>query len=368
MIQKYTLYGWHLSYFTGKAWSYLKYKNVPLKRDFMNLRTLMVTVKKATGAAVMPVLRTPEGEWVQDTSTIIDLIEAEFPDNPVIPTGPVQRFAASLFEAWADEWWVPIAMHTRWSYPENYASFEAEAGDNLLPYFPQFLKRKAVQRTASMLRGALPVVGVRPQQFDVMERWTLSMLDHFEAHFANHSYLMGEAPCLADFALMGPMYGHLSRDPWPAREWVAPRPNLRAWIDRMADPHTRAGVISSDVEADTIPYTLVPVFEAIFREFVPLLQGTCEQVTAKAETMTKGQTFPRSLDDVTFPMGAGVFSRKALPFSLWMAQRTRDVFDNLPPDEKTAVETWVAPLGGQVFLDMDLPRLKRINVRVALDT
>ncbi|MBK6559244.1 MAG: hypothetical protein IPG16_19255 [Comamonadaceae bacterium] len=36
-------------------------------------------------------------------------------------------------EAWGDEWWIPMAMHTRWTYPENYALFEREAGSALLP-------------------------------------------------------------------------------------------------------------------------------------------------------------------------------------------------------------------------------------------
>jgi glutathione S-transferase len=136
------------------------------------------------GAVVMPVLRTPQGAWVQDSSVIIDQLEATHPQRPVVPVSPVPRFAAYLLEAWCDEWWIPIAMHTRWSYPENYALFEREAGGHLLPGLPKTLQRRAVAYVADSLRGKLHAVGVRPEQFATMDRWTNTMLDQLDAHFA----------------------------------------------------------------------------------------------------------------------------------------------------------------------------------------
>ncbi|MCX7226178.1 MAG: glutathione S-transferase N-terminal domain-containing protein, partial [Burkholderiales bacterium] len=121
MKPPYTLYGWHLSYFTGKVRCYLLHKGIAFTDQPVNMFTLLSTIKRQTGAVVMPVLRTPQGAWVQDSSVIIDQLEAAHPQRPVIPTSPVPRFAAYLLEAWCDEWWVPIAMHTRWTYPENYA-------------------------------------------------------------------------------------------------------------------------------------------------------------------------------------------------------------------------------------------------------
>ena len=126
MKPPYTLYGWHLSYFTGKVRCYLLHKSIAFTDQPVNMFTLLSTIKRQTGAVVMPVLRTPKGAWVQDSSVIIDQLEAAHPQRPVIPTSPVPRFAAYLLEAWCDEWWVPIAMHTRWTYPENYALFERE--------------------------------------------------------------------------------------------------------------------------------------------------------------------------------------------------------------------------------------------------
>jgi glutathione S-transferase len=366
----YTLYGWHLSYFTGKALCYLRYKQVPHQLKAVDMVTLMWRIQRKTGAAVMPVLVTPQGEWINDSSLIIDHIEARVPAPSIHPATPVQRFAAYLMEAWGDEWWIPLAMHTRWTYPENYALFEREAGSALLPFLPGFAQRRAVQRVATTLRGMLPAVGVRPGQLAVMDSWMAGMLDLLNAHFAQHRFLFGDRPTLGDFGLVGSMYGHLGRDPWPARELVAPRQHLRAWIDRMASPAPSAGAASAPalLANDQIPATLTPVFQAMAREFLPLLQGINEQVRAKLADWPPGQLLPRRLDDVEVPMGAGRLRRAALPYSLWMAQRTMDIYRSMNPVEQQQVRAWLASIGGEQLLALDIPRLRLHGVRVAAES
>lgn len=365
-MKRYVLYGWHLSYFAGKARCYLQYKGIPFVDQDVNLFTLTRTIKRKTGEVVMPVLRTPQDEWLQDTSVIIDRLEAQFPDRPVIPATPVQRFAAYLLEAWGDEWWVPMAMHTRWSYPENYALFEREAGAALLPWAPRFLQNRAVATIAASLRGKLHVVGVRPEQFDTLNAWTCDMLDLLDAHFAQHAYLLGERPTLADFSLVGTMYGHLGRDPWPARELVAPRSHLRAWIDRMARAPTAAVLRAPLFPDDAIAPTLEPVLRTLLAEYVPLLHGIVEQVQALAPQWPQGKALPRGLKDVEVPMGRGSFRRAALPYTLWMAQRVLDVLHSMPADDQQRVSAWVRSLGGEPLLALKIPHLERRGLRVAL--
>jgi glutathione S-transferase len=362
---RYTLYGWHLSYFTGKVLCYLNYKRIPFVHKDVDIATLLWRIKRKVGASVMPVVVTPEQRWIDDSSLIIDHLEDRFPDAPVIPSTPVQRFASYLMEAWGDEWWVPIAMHTRWTYPENYALFEREAGKALLPNFPAFVQRRAVAKIAATLRGMLHTVGVRPEQFAEMDRWTNEMLDLLEQHFSRHSFLFGERPTLGDFGLVGTMYGHLGRDPWPARELIAPRPHLRAWIDRMAGGQglKEAALIADDATAET----LAPVFRSIFAEFTPLLEGINCQVKAAMPTLAAGRALPRRLEDVEALTRAGRFRRSALPYTLWMAQRTLDVYRQMSADEQQSVSDWLTPLGGASFLALDIPRLTLRGLRVTPD-
>lgn len=363
MTQPYTLYAWHLSYFSGKTRCYLRYKGIPYVEKPIDLYTFSVRIKKKTGAAVMPVVVTPEGEWIQDTSVIIDELERRFPEGLVIPATPVQRFASYLMELWGDEWWIPIAMHTRWSYSENYALFEREGGDALLPGFPRFLKNRVVATAANQMRGHLKNVGIVPEQFEVMERWTHDMLDRLDQHFTKTPFLFGSKPSLGDFGLVGTMYGHLGRDPWPKREMVDKRRHLRAWIDRMAEPQLPCS--GAFLDGDRIPDSLTPVFQSITREFIPMLEGIVREVRAYLPNHPKdGRPIPRGLGFIEFPMGNGYYRRAALPYTLWMAQRMLDVYRGMNPQEQGAVRNWLKSIGGESLLALDIPRLKRMALRV----
>jgi glutathione S-transferase len=190
----YTLYGWHLSYFTGKALCYLRYKQAPFEHKAVDMFTLMRRIKRKTGAAVMPVMVTPEGEWINDTSRIIDHVEARIADRSVHPATPVQRFASYLMEAWGDEWWIPMAMQLDLS--ENYACLK---GGRPGPAPTCQASAKASSRdVATKLRGMLHSVGVRPGSWrdgcldaDMLDRWT---------HFAQHRFLFGDRPTQATSA------------------------------------------------------------------------------------------------------------------------------------------------------------------------
>lgn len=362
----YILYGWHLSYFTGKVLCYLRHKGVPFVHQPVNFYTLTVTIRRETGEVVMPAVQTPEGKWLQDSSVIIDDMEARFPERTVNPSSPVQRFVSYLFEAWGDEWWIPIAMHTRWTYPENYAAFEGEAGKALLPRLPAFMQRAAVARFAGTLRSYLPGVGVRPEQYALMDKWTDAMLDLLEAHFAQHDFLLGGRPSLGDYGLVGTMYGHLGRDPWPARELIAPRPHLRAWIDRLADPAQPMRPLGNWLPDDAIAPTLLPIVQQLFAEFTTMLSAIKDQLSALPDERKWASRLPRQLGEIAIPTAYGPFRRKALPYSLWMGQRVLDTYRALDETGRSAVSDWAAENGGSAFLQLDIPRLDRVGLRVAL--
>lgn len=366
MNKPYVMYGWHLSYFSGKTRAYLRYKRVPFDDRAVDALTLMRRIPQKTGATVMPVVVTPDDQWLQDTTDIVEVLEKRFPERPVLPATPRQRLAAELLEMWADEWWIPTAMHYRWSYPENYALFEAEAGDALLPGFPGFAKRRIVAYVADKLRGYLPSVGVVPEQFAIMENWTARMLDVLDRHFAGLPYLFGHKPSIADFALLGPLYGHLGRDPAPKRLLVDPRPHLRAWIERMNAPPAGDGEYLAD---DALPPTLQPLFDAVFREFWPMLAGIRNELRRTLPTLPPGRPrLPRMLGEIAFPMGESTFRRGAMPYTLWMLQRIQDDYRALPPPARAAVDAWLRAQNAPGALDLDIgPRLRRVGLHVKIE-
>jgi glutathione S-transferase len=326
-----------------------------------SLYTLRLRIKRRVGDIVMPVVVTPAGEWLQDSSVIIDTLEQRFPARPVVPVTPVQRFASYLLEMWADEFWIPTGLHTRWSHPENYALFEREAGDALLPGFPRVLKRRAAATSASMLRGYLGGVGIVPAQAPLLDEWISLQLDALERHFAELPYLLGARPSLADFALAGPMCAHLGRDPWPKQHLVAPRPHLRGWVERMDTGNLGDGAL---LDGDRLPATLQPLFASIFGEMLPYLEATLVELERALLRLTPGKRLPRGLGEVEFPLASGRYRRRTMPYVMWMLQRALDTWRQMPATDAETVRRWAAGFGGERLLGMQVPRLALSGLRI----
>ncbi len=366
MKQEYTLHGWHLSYFSGKTRGYLNFKNLDFKDKDVNAFDLMYRIPKKTGAMVMPAIQTKQGEWLQDSSIIMEELDKRHPESCVTPSTPKQLMAAMLLEAWLDEWWIPIGMHYRWSYPENYSLFINDASKGLLPFVPNVLRKPVATKIANGLQAFLPTAGVRKVQFEMMERWTHKILDAFELHFTQYKFLLGDKPSIADFALLGPMYGHLNRDPAPKRDLLDVRPNLQNWVERC---HAGEGKQGAYLKNDAIPETLTPIFQAIFDEFYPMVDEIVIKLKGYVvdRNKTSGDTISRSVGDVSFPMDGELFSRAGLPYTVWMMQRIQNCYQSLTSEEQQQVDSWSQEYGQYTFLDRDLgPELKRSAVTTRL--
>lgn len=362
MADVYTLYAWELSLYSGKARAYLRYKAIPFRERRIGLRD-MAKIRSRVGAQVMPVVVTPEGAWLQDTSHIIDTLERRFPQAPIVPATPRQRVAAYLLEAWGDEFWLPSAMHYRWNFDENYRDlFRIEGGDNLAPFMPRFIKDRFAAKVAAGLRAFLPGLGVVPAQLPAIEAWTVAMCDALDAHFAKHPYLLGTRPSIGDFGLIGPLYAHLGRDPHPARTLIAPRRHLAAWVQRML--HPPQPLSGEFLPHDAVPETLTPLFASVFGEFWTQLRATLPEIDKATASLPPGKGFKRALGEIEFPMAGRPYRQLARPFSLWMARRALDAYAGLNADARTEVDDWAARNGGTGALQLPIPRLRRVALRV----
>lgn len=363
MSEMYRFYGWEMSLYSGKLRAYLRHKNIPFEERRATLWD-MRQIRRQTGAQVIPVLVTPEGQWLQDTSHIIDRLEARFPQASAIPDTPRQRIAAYLLEAWGDEFWLASAMHYRWNFGQNYgAIFQPEGGDNLLPHGPRWLKNRLVDRVAMSMRSFLPGLGVVAEQASAIEAWSESMCDALDAHFSEHRYLLGQRPSLGDYGLIGPLYAHLGRDPYPATHLIGPRPHLRAWIERMQRPDGQDGDFLAD---DTIAETLEPLFKSIFGEFWSYLMATL-QAMQQAPEPPQGRGYSRALGTLSLTLAGQPFRCKARPFSLWMLQRGLDAYADMSPAQQGMIDAWLAHYSAGEALHLQLPRLRRLALHVAPD-
>ena len=319
----YTLYGMDVSYFTGKLEAYLRYKRVPYERVEATWRRLMGPLRRHTGVAKVPVVETPDGEWLQDSTPMIDWFEQRFPAGAVLPPDPLQAFACRLLEDYADEWlWRP-ALHYRWSYRRDARLLGDRIASEVLADLPLPHRLRAFNIRHRQYRTYVAGDGVRAETRAHVEGIYVGTLARLEAILAEQPFLLGDRPCLADFGFFASMFRHFSLDPTPARVMRDTAPAVYAWVARLWN--ARHDRIAADWPA---PGTLPAGWSALLRDageaYLPYLH-------ANAIAWRDGR---RRFDcDV---QGAPYRALPAVRYRVWCRERLQDHFEALPSDAQPA--------------------------------
>ena len=291
---------------------------------------------------MIPTVVTPDDETWQDTSDIIDALERRFPDPPLVASTPVHRMAGYLFELYADEFMMLPGLYWRWCFPESIAKaladFAASSGEV-----------KAAHRFSDAVRSFTPMIGVTPQTAPAIEAHTKELLAALEAHFAEHAWLLGGSPSLADCSLMGPLYGHFYNDAVPAKLLRETAPRTCHWIERMnhPDPETFGPLVTGDA----LSPTLRALLELAAGDTVPLVLDNVRAFEEWVDTTPLlGGELPRGVGmHRTTLRGIGV-DRLTLSYTLWMVQRVLDVYRALGAGERGAVDATLAGTGWEPLL------------------
>lgn len=363
----YTMYGAEFSLYSGKLRSYLRKKGIPFVERSPSILTYKRFIVPRTGVNFIPVLHTPEDEVLQDTTAIIDALEPRFPERGVYPTTPRQHLAALLLELYGDEWLLIPAMHYRWNFPDDNLPFiYDEFGGMAFPWFPKFIRRALGRRIGARFRGFVPRLGITDETGPAIENSWVQLLADLNAHFADHDFLFGGRPSIADFGMIGPMYAHLYRDPYPGRLMREKAPNVIAWVERMIAPEPADGDF---LPGDEIPDTLWPVLERMAREQVPVLVDTEWKLGEWRKDHPDRAKVPRVLDEHAFEIDGVVGKRAVLPHSLWRWQRPRDYYHALEARRRSPATELAQRLGLRVALSArPKTRLVRRDNRFIIET
>ncbi|MCA9692800.1 MAG: glutathione S-transferase [Myxococcales bacterium] len=362
---EYELLQLEASLYSGKARAYLRYKGVPFRQRTATLWVYKRIILPRTGKAMIPVLLTPEGEALQDTTVIIDALERRFPERGVYPPGPRQRLAALLLELYGDEWLLLPAMHYRWGYLREHGDFiREEFGRVVWPKGPALVRRAIGRQLGRRFHGFVPLLGITPETAPAIEAAWEETLDVLNHHFARLPYLLGGRPSIGDFGLMGPLYAHLGRDPYPRALMQRRAPNVWDWVTRMNETTPPVG---DWLAGDAVPETLDPLLRRQFAEQVPVLTDAAARLYAWAEGKRAGERVPRSIGRHAFRVGERVGEREVITYSLWMWQRPLDAYQALDDDGRAAVDGWLARIDQAGALARPLPqRLELVHHRCVL--
>lgn len=358
------LLGAQCSRYSARVRSYLIKKRIAYVERVPTAWTYKVTITRRFGDASIPVLITPEGEWIADSEIILDRMEARYPQEPIQPPDPLHAFFAALASVWASEFWLPVDITTRWFGRTEYPWWYEELGEGMLPGLPKPLKNALAANVARMIQAHLPRIGATREALPLIWRWAGRMMDALEAHLATHPYLLGERATRFDYGLIVPFYGHLVRDPWSRDEFLMPRPNLHAWVWRMNQPYLTPEAPPFAAPGTPVPATLEPIVRSIFEEFLPCVEATLAEVRRAVPNVRKGVRIPRFLGTVSHPYADSTLQRLAQPFTLWLVQRVLDMLAAMPAADAERVREWVRNSGGARLLELDIPRLEVAGLTV----
>jgi glutathione S-transferase len=339
----FVFYAAEISYFSGKVRPALRYKALPYVEKLPTPAAYREVIVPRTGLAFIPILLTPEGDVWQDTSEILDALEARVPEPPLYPRSPLLRIASLLFELYADEFLVLPAMHYRWSFPESEtkarADFAAMSGD-----------AASAGRFADRMHGSLRALGVTPESIPAIEAHLADLLDLLETHFASHPYLLGARMSLADCALMGPFYAHLYLDAVPGRLLRGRAPRVCHWIERMNHPDPAEPGAWFDADA-ALPASLRDLLGLIGRDALPLLLDGLRAFDVWADARPAGLAEPpRAVGFHATRLRGAALRRYTSAYSPWMAQRTLDAWAGLSPPERARALRALAGTGCEALL------------------
>jgi glutathione S-transferase len=293
MSDPYRIFGVELSPYSVKIRSYFRYKRLPHTWIVRNAAS-MADYQKFAKLPIIPLVVTPDDQALQDSTPIMEHVDARHPEPATLPEDPVCAFLSQLIEEFGDEWGNKWMFHYRWWRDvDQIAAAERLAGS----FVPEDADDEMRAGAAAMIRARMKdrvwFVGSSEKTKDQIEGSFLDAVEVLDTHLASRSYLLGGRPAMGDFGLYAQLYECMI-DPTAGELLRSNSANVIPWIERMLEPE-----IEGDFElwADLAP-TLGPLLERqVGRLFLPWSISNAKAIAEEAE-------------DFTVDLGGKVWSQK----------------------------------------------------------
>jgi glutathione S-transferase len=275
------IFGSELSPYSVKVRSYFRYKGIPhewLERGPSNIAEF----QKYAKLPLVPLVVTPEAQGLQDSTPIIEAIEARFPEPSIYPKDEALAFLSALVEEFGDEWGNKWMFHYRWARPADQDSAAERIARTMRPDASSAELAQLTAGVKERMVGRVWFVGSSPATAPLIEASYRDTLAILEEHLAARPYLFGSRPAFGDFGLWGQLYNCWT-DPTPGGLLKRDAPHVVAWIERMLDPKAEGDFESWDV----LSKTLLPLLERqIGALFLPWSDANAKALAAGQEEMS----------------------------------------------------------------------------------
>ncbi len=280
MSDRYRIFGAEVSPYSVKVRSYFRYKGIPHEWIVRSMAT-MSEYQKYAKLPIIPAVATPQDEALQDSTPILEAMEARFPEPSIHPPTAAGRFLSELIEEFADEWGNKWMFHFRWARPADQESAAARIVASMMPDASEEEQAKMADGIRERMVSRGWVVGSNEKTAAFLEDSFRNGVDLLERHLAGRSYLFGDRPALADFGLWGQIYNAWT-DPTPGAILEQGYPNTRGWIDRMLEPKQEGEF----ADLDGLLPTLEPLLRGEVRLFLAWSDANAKALESGAEEMT----------------------------------------------------------------------------------
>lgn len=356
-----TLYGSPLSLYTGRARSYLIKAGIDYREHTPTTDHFKSTVLPAMGGRQsVPVVETEAGEVIRDGAAIVDHYEA-LNGEKFSPTTPLLGVLSRLFDVIGAEGLLRPAMHYRWNFPETNLDFLRFHFQTFVP--PGLDKVEYAEKSMNRMRQAGRNFGVMPETFEVVESAYLAVLEKLNAHFSASPYLLGTTPCIGDFGMIAPLYGHLGRDPQPLSIMQSRAVQLFRWVERMNRPEADTGEFALDYEGyysdDSVPDSLVALLEQLAVDFIPETAAAAETINRWIDdqaVLEAGTVVERGVGMASFELAGMPIQALAQPYRFYLLSRVQDAFEALTENEQAYVRNALQRCGMEAVLSLTISR------------
>jgi glutathione S-transferase len=289
MADNYRIIGAEMSPYSVKVRSYFRYKAIPHQWLLRNAAS-QAEYEKHARMPIIPLLVTPEGTGIQDSTPIIDHMERLYPDPSIHPDDGVANFISALIEEFGDEWGNKWMFHYRWARDVDQISSAGRIARMRAPNGCEQEHAAFAEKVRARMVDRVWFVGSNETTAPQIEAGFMQMLGLLDAHLANRPYLFGARPAFGDFGLWGQIY-QMWTDPTAGAIIGGGAPHVLDWVHRMLWPKAEGNFEAWPALAPT----LMPILtKHVGQQFMP---WTCANEKALAE---KQEEFSVTLGDKTW--------------------------------------------------------------------
>ena len=195
MAQPYRLFGVELSPYSLKVRAYFRYKDIPhewIARDSSN----QAEFERYAKLPLVPLVVTPDGKGIQDSTPIMDHFENLQPEPSIHPSDPALAFLSTLIEEYGDEWGNKQMFHYRWRYEPDQKSTAERIVRLTRPGLSEEEYQKAAEQIRERMVPRLSFVGSSEHTREHIESSLDRLLSILEQHLRQRMYLFGGSQCL----------------------------------------------------------------------------------------------------------------------------------------------------------------------------